>query len=103
MRNGCAVVYRMEFDTGDPEACERCLEMVDLWVANRNAYRRRVQERHERWREREQRKYGAMDAEDLERQNAFDELPDDGTEHPSEWVAADSRAPRRRNSTPTRG
>jgi hypothetical protein len=81
---GVRVVYRMEFDTGDPEACERCLEMVDLWVANRNAYRRRVQERHERQREREERNFEAFDALDLERQHAFDELHDDGIEHPSD-------------------
>jgi hypothetical protein len=75
---GVRVVYRMAFDTGDPEACERCLEMADLWQANRNEYRRRVEERHERWRDRDRRQDEAFDAEDLARQNAFEDEPDHG-------------------------
>lgn len=49
------VIYRMRFDTADPDACSRCRKMFALWVADRDEYHRRVRERHEEWRQREAR------------------------------------------------
>jgi hypothetical protein len=41
-------------------------------------YRRRVEERHERWRDRDRRQDEAFDTEDIARQNAFEDEPDHG-------------------------
>ena len=43
------VVFPMLFDTEEPDACPQCLDMVNLWVTDREEYDRRVEERTDRW------------------------------------------------------
>jgi hypothetical protein len=72
---GVRVIYRMAFDTADPDVCHRCVEMTVLRQRDPLEFRRRIDERHQRWREREDREYEAIDAEDLARQEAYGDDP----------------------------
>jgi hypothetical protein len=51
---GVRVIYRMPFDTDDPDACRRCVEMAILRERNPDEFQRRIDQRHERWRERDE-------------------------------------------------
>jgi hypothetical protein len=78
---GVRIVYARAFDTDDAAACPRCVEIAMLWATSPSEFRRRVEERHERWRQREEREYEAIDASDLLRQEAYGTDPiDDGGE-----------------------
>ena len=50
------VIYRMPFDTEETDACGRCLAMVELWLKDRSEYHRKVEERHDKWAERDSRR-----------------------------------------------
>jgi hypothetical protein len=63
------LVFPVSFDTGEPDACPHCLEMVDLWVTDRAECDRRVSARHDRWREEER---ARADYEDFRRRQEQD-------------------------------
>ncbi|MBS9535093.1 hypothetical protein KIH27_16010 [Mycobacterium sp. M1] len=42
------LIFPLSFDTGEDDACAECLEMVELWTTDRDAYDRRVRERQRR-------------------------------------------------------
>ncbi|KUH70020.1 hypothetical protein AU184_14545 [Mycolicibacterium novocastrense] len=74
---GVRVIYRMAFDDSDSQVCPRCVDMARLWNTDPDAYHRRVDERHERWADREDRRYEAADAADLARQESYGNEPID--------------------------
>lgn len=41
----CRMVFPLRFDTEEPDACPRCLEMVELWLTDRAEYDRRSRAR----------------------------------------------------------
>lgn len=41
----CRMIFPLSFDTAEPDACPRCLEMVELWLTDRAEYERRSRAR----------------------------------------------------------
>jgi hypothetical protein len=64
------VVYHTPFDLDQDNACPGCVSMAQLWQTDPREYDRRVRERHDRWAERDMRRYEEIDAADLERQES---------------------------------
>ncbi|TXI55923.1 hypothetical protein [Mycolicibacter arupensis] len=69
------LIFPLSFDTDEDDACPNCLEMVDLWLTDRDGYDRRIRERRQRrWlaraREDEDAQAQRDYAEFLERQDA---------------------------------
>ncbi|MCB1256477.1 MAG: hypothetical protein KDB26_05190 [Microthrixaceae bacterium] len=44
----CRMIFPLSFDTAEPDACPKCLEMVELWLNDRPEYERLRSER-EAW------------------------------------------------------
>ena len=61
------VIYRMPFDMTEDDACPRCVSIARIWQTDRNEYQRLVCERHERWAERDRRRFNTG-WDELERQ-----------------------------------
>jgi hypothetical protein len=72
---GIRTIYPTAFDTDDSDACPRCIEMSLLWETDPAEFRRRVAERHQRWREREDRRWDAIDHDDYLRQESYGTEP----------------------------
>ncbi|BBY37515.1 hypothetical protein MMAN_16490 [Mycobacterium mantenii] len=78
------VIYRMSFDMTQDNACPRCVRIARLWQTSRAEYYELIRERHERWAERDRRRYKALDANDLARQDSYgtDPIEDDDSGEP---------------------
>ena len=64
------VIYRMPFDMTEDDACPRCVSIARIWQTDRNEYQRLVCERHERWAERDRRRFNTG-WDELERQARY--------------------------------
>jgi hypothetical protein len=68
---GVRVIYRRAFDTTEPDVCPRCVEMAELRQVDPAEFQRRIDERHELWDEREDRRYREFEEWDLARQESY--------------------------------
>lgn len=73
----------MKFDIAEGDVCPRCVHMSRIWLTDRAEYSRIVEERHERWEERDLARYRADVAADLARQESYGNEPiaDDESEY----------------------
>ncbi|TAM64959.1 hypothetical protein [Mycobacterium sp.] len=79
---GVRTIYPEPFDTDGVGACPRCAEMALLRQTDPVEFQRRLTERQERWHERDNRRWKAVDLADLKRQESYGSQPIPEEEEP---------------------